>query len=63
MPLMYRQMKNIQKLFAVKSFFWSSNNFIFAELPDINREMLSEVDNFRQLFTGQHDKVLIAVAE
>lgn len=44
--------------FPEKKFFWSSTDFSFALLPEINGEYSSEVDAIRTLFTGSHEKIL-----
>lgn len=49
--------------FPMKKFYWSSNNFIFKELPEIDPEYKDKVDEFRQYFTGNFDKVLVNVGE
>jgi len=47
--------------FPVKKFFWSSNEFKFAELPAINNEYKDKVDTIRQPFTGRPEEILINV--
>mmetsp|Transcript_16183 Transcript_16183/g.18576 ORF Transcript_16183/g.18576 Transcript_16183/m.18576 type:complete len:304 (+) Transcript_16183:34-945(+) len=49
--------------FPRKKFYWSSNDFVFKELPEINLEYKDKVDGFRAPFKGQHDDILIAVPE
>lgn len=47
--------------FPIKKFFWSSNDFKFAELPAVNPEYKDKVGTFRQPFIGKAEEVLISV--
>jgi len=38
--------------FPHKKFFWASNDFNFAELPEVNQEYKEKIDEYRQLFSG-----------
>jgi len=49
--------------FPLKKFFWSNDEFKFAELPPINKEHKDKVDTFRTLFSGDHTKILIKVTD
>lgn len=45
------------------TFRFSTNDFVFKELPEINLEFRDKVDGFRGPFKGQHDDILIPVPE
>jgi hypothetical protein len=46
--------------FPDKKFFWcTSQNFIFAELPQIDLKYRSLFDQVQILFTGEFDRVIV----
>ena len=45
--------------FPEKHYFWSSESFKFAELPQPRKEFEAEALQLRDFFTGQHEKILI----
>lgn len=48
--------------FPTKKFYWSSNDFKFSELPEMNMEYKEYVRELRSFFTGQHEKILVNLA-
>jgi len=49
--------------FPTKTFYYSTSEFKFAPLPDIDPEYKDKVDGFRAPFKGQPDDILIPVPE
>jgi len=49
--------------FPRKKFFWASEDFVFAELPEINAEYRKEAETNVSLFSGEHDKIIIEVKQ
>lgn len=49
--------------FPKKVFFWCGEDFNFAPFPEVKSEYADQVDQFRGMFIGQPDHVLIKVAE
>ncbi len=49
--------------FPKKVFFWCGEDFNFAPFPEVKTEYADQVDQFRGMFIGQPDHVLIKVAE
>mmetsp|Transcript_29554 Transcript_29554/g.26967 ORF Transcript_29554/g.26967 Transcript_29554/m.26967 type:complete len:114 (+) Transcript_29554:201-542(+) len=44
--------------FPLKKFYWSTNEFKFAELPEINKEYASKADKIRTPFTGRPEELI-----
>ncbi|CAD8126831.1 unnamed protein product [Paramecium sonneborni] len=49
--------------FPLKKFFWSSNNYHFAELPKYNEEFAQRAETLRESFTGQHEHIVFRTDE
>ncbi|CAD8211734.1 unnamed protein product [Paramecium pentaurelia] len=49
--------------FPLKKFYWSSNNYHFAELPKYNEEYALRAENLREPFTGQHEHIVFKTEE